>query len=113
MASRAAQKRYREKNRAEINRKSRAKARYYNLRRYKLTLEEYRRLFALQSGLCAICGQPESIPGWMLSVDHEHGGTRVRGLLCNMCNRGLGFFGDDLLRLRAAVKYLEDNNESR
>lgn len=58
------------------------------------------------SGPCSLCGQP-STNGKRLAVDHCHESGRVRGLLCDRCNRGLGYFRDqpDLLRLAAA--YLE------
>lgn len=54
---------------------------------------------------CAICGRaPEE--GFHLAIDHSHASGEIRGLLCNRCNTGLGYFEDDPIRLRAAAQYL-------
>src|SRR6266403_2578754 len=70
-------------------------------RYYQVTLEEYKIVFESQHGLCALCGNPETMPhsGKMrrLAVDHDHThhddpakGCKecIRGLLCNKCNHG-------------------------
>ena len=80
--------------------------------KYKISLEEYQQKVAEQGGLCAICGRESLTKGktgrvYTLAVDHEHGTGRVRGLLCGPCNQGLGSFGEDVSRLKAAIKYLE------
>lgn len=82
------------------------------LRRYGLSPAEYQRLCRQQRNRCAICERRETRKGPTgrvrpLSVDHDHGTGKVRGLLCNDCNRGLGLLGDRLVRLKAAVRYLE------
>jgi len=52
---------------------------------------------------CEICGATEG-----LRWDHSHKTGLYRGTLCNTCNMGLGSFGDDVERLRAAVRYVEE-----
>jgi len=80
------------------------------VKRYGLTLEEFLSLANLQGGRCAICRRlPQEARGDVrrLAVDHDHQTNAVRGLLCNHCNAGLGAFGDDILRLQAAIDYLK------
>ena len=57
-----------------------------------------------QNGVCAICQQNPK--DRRLAVDHDHRTMRVRGLLCNTCNRAIGQMGDDPVRLRRAAEYL-------
>lgn len=81
---------------------------YFLQYRYGITAEDYAEMLEQQDGKCAICGTDK--PGGrdkVFCVDHCHDSTKVRGLLCGPCNRGLGQFRDDVTRLRAAVAYLE------
>jgi hypothetical protein len=50
---------------------------------------------------CVICGDTGA-----LVVDHDHQTGKVRGMLCNHCNRGLGHFRDDPMLLEFAAQYL-------
>lgn len=86
--------------------------RNYGLKRfYGLTGEQYGAKLAAQHGLCAICGKPETVivhgSPKAMSVDHDHETGSIRDLLCNACNHGLGHFGDDPIRLRAAADYID------
>ena len=79
--------------------------------RYNITLDEYDKLFEEQNGVCAICGKPETAINkhgtvWRLSVDHKHNTNKIRGLLCIRCNRGIGFFEDNINYLINAINYL-------
>jgi hypothetical protein len=76
-------------------------------------LEEYRDLYVQQNGMCALCGQRDQGIGGKydgLHVDHDHRTGKIRGLLCNTCNRALGLFKDDQTVLERAVRYLEFHN---
>jgi hypothetical protein len=66
---------------------------------FGITLEEYD---ALVSNPCQLCGSTEHVV-----LDHCHTSGAIRGPLCKPCNSGLGIFGDDPARLRAAADYLE------
>ena len=82
---------------------------------YSLSPADYRSMLEAQCGLCAICNQPERTTAKgkprRMSVDHCHDTGRVRGLLCNSCNRGLGNLGDSVENLRRATKYLEGGDD--
>lgn len=54
-----------------------------------------------------ICGSEEK-----LVVDHDHKKNKIRGMLCNHCNRGLGHFRDDPMLLEFAAQYLYANSDS-
>jgi Recombination endonuclease VII len=78
--------------------------RYGHLRwKFGLSREQFEEMMARQHGRCAICGDPLPSP----RVDHDHKTGRVRGLLCDGCNRGLGDFRDMPALLELARRYLE------
>jgi Autographiviridae endonuclease VII len=80
------------------------------LRMYGIDLAEYGRMYVEQGGVCAICrdrGERTTAGRDTLHVDHDHETGKVRGLLCGVCNRGLGLLGDSPLYLRSALAYLE------
>lgn len=77
--------------------------------KYGLTLEDYDALLKAQGGGCAICNA--SSPGGPKTsrhfpVDHDHTTGKVRGLLCNPCNKALGVFRDDPTLLLRALAYI-------
>ena len=80
--------------------------------RYGITPEQYTEMLVCQGGCCAICGHPETAINvgtneiQKLAVDHCHITGKVRGLLCQDCNRGISKFHDDIKRLGNAIKYL-------
>ncbi len=74
-------------------------------RDYGLTEEEFNKMKVQQNNACAICGNKAK--GKNLDIDHCHKSGRVRQLLCNCCNTGLGYFKDNSLLLVAASQYIE------
>jgi hypothetical protein len=83
----------------------------YRLKAFGLTEAQYFAMVAEQDDRCKICGNHEERHDkrgvrYLLSVDHCHATGKVRGLLCQECNKGLGAFDDDPARLRAAADYL-------
>lgn len=78
---------------------------------YGLTVEDYIKMFEEQKGVCKICSKPEtSISRFgtpkRMTVDHCHSTGRIRGLLCDNCNRGIGHLRDDISILEKAIEYL-------
>ena len=71
------------------------------LRKYKLAEKQYQDILVQQGWQCAICS------GVPYAVDHCHRSKKVRGVLCRLCNTGLGHFKDSPKLLRAAANYLE------
>jgi hypothetical protein len=79
---------------------------------FGITLADYDAMLERQGGGCAICGCRRSKNGKRLAVDHCHVTGDVRGLLCDNCNRGLGYFGDNSERLTKAAEYLTNARRS-
>lgn len=77
-------------------------------RLYGISIFDYQNLLKQQNYKCAICGTDE-IKRKAFDVDHCHTTLQVRGLLCNTCNRAIGYFKDNSELLRKAINYLEKN----
>lgn len=82
-----------------------------DLRKFGITPDQYDQMLLDQNGGCAICGakpkQTKRYTKRRLSVDHHHGSGEIRGLLCDDCNHGVGYFKDSIDCLRLAINYLE------
>lgn len=81
---------------------------------YDMTEQDYEDMLLGQDGACKICGTTKPTGRWkVFAVDHCHATGKVRGLLCNECNRGIGLLGDnpDLL-LKAALYLFDSINEN-
>ena len=104
----AAQRKYREKNRARIN----AAARERNARRTHADhAKEWAKKRAKQDRIagrprpdvCDLCGQS----GEQIVFDHCHENSHFRGWLCDRCNKVLGLANDDPLLLMQMAAYLK------
>ena len=85
------------------------------LKEYGLTEEAYADMLRKQGGVCAICRKAQSGKK-NFAVDHCHETGLVRGLLCDPCNQGIGFLGDNSVGVSRALQYLaafEDSLESK
>jgi len=85
------------------------------LKKYGLTSEAYDKLLEAQGGVCAICGEAETLsqsykgnPYGLkrLAVDHNHHNGKVRGLLCSRCNLVLGRVEENPDVLRKMISYI-------
>lgn len=76
--------------------------------RYNITIEEYSKMLEEQDYQCKICKEIKA-----LCIDHDHKTGKVRGLLCGKCNRGIGFFNDNIKSLHNAIDYLTDNERNK
>lgn len=111
-------KKYYETNKEAINARSKrnyekskefllVKHRHHVLKsRYGITMEDYYQMLAHQENRCAICNIEATKT---LDVDHCHETGKVRGLLCNNCNRGIGHLKDNSEMLRKAADYIDNN----
>lgn len=96
---------YRLKN---INKKRTYNTAYNRLKKFGITVAQFDALLLSQDNSCAICkikfqetniGRPR--------LDHDHATGKIRALLCNNCNIGIGMFRDNPDVLREAAKYVE------
>lgn len=96
------------------------KKRDENLKRvYGIGIEEYNILLKEQNNCCAICGSTDpkgrkSGRGGgvdVFYVDHDHKTGKVRGLLCNICNRTMGYIGENLGILEEMILYLNKHKD--
>lgn len=80
-------------------------------KQYGIGLEDYARMLEEHGGVCAICFETCQKGGY-LSVDHDHNTGKIRGLVCDFCNNGLGRFRDSSKILRSAAIYLEEHGSA-
>ena len=78
--------------------------------KYGLSLQQVEEKLTNQNYKCSIC--KKSLRLLQYAVDHNHQTNEVRDLLCQACNKGLGFFYDNPEFLREAASYLERHNDS-
>lgn len=84
------------------------------LKKYGLTVLDYKSLLLLQNNACVICGiELDTIEGQRGHIDHDHNCDvmKVRGILCHACNKILGFARDNVKILESAIFYLKKAQE--
>lgn len=81
----------------------------YRKRVYGLEADRVQEMLLAQQFKCLICQKPfgtnrHGLPEF--HVDHCHSTLAIRGLLCGMCNPGIGRFGEDVSLISRAIEYL-------
>lgn len=79
-------------------------------RAYGLTPEQYETMWGLQGGICPICIKPLARDK-TTHVDHDHETGKVRELLHQTCNHGIGLFKDDPILMENAAAYVRKHKE--
>lgn len=80
--------------------------REYLLRtKYGLTAADYNSMVEAQQHKCAICKCEAP-----LQVDHCHKSGKVRELLCNNCNGGIGIFRENIEAMQRAIEYIKKHS---
>lgn len=79
------------------------------MNKYGITLDTFNDMLKNQNYKCAVCDSTNPGPKGVFAVDHCHSTGTVRGLLCYLCNMGLGSFKDNPTFLMAAITYLKEN----
>lgn len=74
-------------------------------KKYDISLDEYNTLLSSQDYCCAICKREHSVFKRSLAVDHNHETGKVRALLCQSCNAGLGYYE---LHKTKYIEYLKE-----
>jgi hypothetical protein len=98
---------YRKRPEAIENRKRHLRA--DALKRYHITEAEFDAMLKDQGGRCAVCGT-DQYNNRGPQIDHDHETGKVRGILCNACNGGMGLFKDNTDIMEAAIAYLKGAN---
>lgn len=73
-------------------------------RKYRLSAAAFQRLIEQAADRCMICNTELNGD---FHIDHCHESGAVRGILCERCNFGLGWFDDNPVRVLAAHLYLK------
>lgn len=83
--------------------------------KYGLSAEEFDAILASQNNKCPITGRdfseidPATGKAIRMVVDHCHDTGKVRGILSDSANKGIGLLGDNLEWLENAVVYLKSH----
>ena len=107
---------YRKKWRSQDHVKEKERAynfKYLKKYHYGMSWEEYLEKVRAAGNACEICKQ-EFLPidyksgkrGNAACIDHDHNTGKIRGVICNRCNRALGLLKDSRSILIAAAEYL-------
>lgn len=72
---------------------------------YGITLEDKKRMYESQEGLCKLCGKPLAFDRYCF-VDHSHKTNEIRGLVHMKCNTFIGYMEKDIEEVVQVLNYL-------
>jgi hypothetical protein len=87
--------------------------------KYDINNAQRKEMLVAQSDKCKICDKKISFTGQTKKgdnekdsavLDHCHKTNKIRGVICQPCNRALGLFKDSQVILESAIKYLKESN---
>lgn len=83
----------------------------WQLKRFNLTVDNYHSLSQQQNHVCYLCSKPNMRKGKQerLGVDYDHVTGQVRKLLCDPCNRILGYIEKNPDLVHRMLQYLKDH----
>lgn len=81
----------------------------YNVKQYGITIDDYNEMYQRQGGKCWICEKKFDT----LCIDHCHDTGKIRKLICQKCNSGIGFLKDNAYLAAKAFIYLYENNSKK
>lgn len=81
------------------------------LKRYGIDVSQFEAMIEEQGNSCLVCKIQfdKSSSSQKPNIDHCHRTGKVRGILCTLCNAGLGSFRDSQMFLYSAITYLKDS----
>lgn len=90
-------------------------------RKYGITYDCYLEMCEVRNNMCDICGNVK-VPAGVddsvnkknyLVLDHCHESMKIRGILCQTCNQGLGLLKDNIDLLTQAHIYLLETDTDK
>ena len=99
---------------------NKASVRKYNIKaKYGIEASDVEVMLEEQNHKCDICCKPIELSlndqgsnyDSRACVDHDHETKKIRGILCVLCNMGLGKFKDDICSLERAIEYLNKHKD--
>lgn len=84
---------------------------------YNLSKQDFLKIYEEQKGKCKICNITMETLSFAnnkattLCIDHNHDTGKIRGFLCNNCNRAIGLLKDNKDTILSAYNYLVHNKQ--
>ncbi len=86
---------------------------YYYYTNYNMTFKDVAKIKEEHNHQCDICHIKESELKRKLHIDHCHYSGKVRGILCDNCNKALGSMKDSIEILENAALYLKNHMRTK